>query len=217
MKVELPENQKEITLGQYQDYMKLIERTDLSKFEFIKRKVKIFTGLNYKQVSEIKQNDIDDIVLSIDKALHQESEFKNRFEMGGVEFGFIPNFDDIKSKEYFDLTTYNANVETLHNLMAILFRPIKKEDKLGNYKIAEYKGSKEWADAMKHTPLSIVNGALVFFYNLSNELKNYTLRYMIQEQEKERKHRSILKSGVGMRQLINWLTGRHGNINSLET
>ena len=211
MKLVLPEDQKEITLGEYQKYMELLKRKDLSQFDFNKRKVKIFTGLSYDKVSKMKQSDLKDIIQTIDKALNTECEFVNRFKMNEVEFGFIPNFDDIKSKEYFDLTTYKTELETLHNLMAILFRPIKKTQG-DSYKIAEYAGSKEWAEAMKRTPLNVVNGALVFFYNLSNELSNYTLKYTKQEQEKA-KRQSILKSGDGIQRLINWLKGSPGSLN----
>lgn len=203
MRIELPENQKEITLAEYQDYIKLISRSDLSVFDFNKRKVKIFTGLTYREVSQMKQSDLEEIVKTIDEALNTECEFINRFEMNGVEFGFIPNFDDMKSSEYFDLTTYNTELETLHKLMAILFRPIKKTDLNGNYKIAKYSGSKEWCEAMKKTPLNIVNGALVFFWNLSKELSNYTQNFTKVEQEKETKQANILKSGAGLQRLIN--------------
>ena len=81
MKLELPENQKEITLGEYQEYIKLLDRKDLSVFSFNKRKVKIFTGLTYREVTKIKQSDFEDIVNAIDNALNTECEFINRFEM----------------------------------------------------------------------------------------------------------------------------------------
>ena len=66
---------------------------------------------------------------------------------------------------------YNSEPENLHKLMAILFRPVVSKDITGNYKIAKYNGSEEYAETMKDTPLNIVNGALVFFLSLSRELK----------------------------------------------
>jgi len=208
MKIELAENQYEITLGQYQEVMKLADRKDLDVFDFSKRKVKIFTGLNYKQISLMKYSDLEDMIHTIDKALNTEVEFQDRFEMSGVEFGFIPNFDDIKAKEYFDLSTYDTEVETLHKLMAILFRPIKDKS-LGNYEIKNYQGTKEWSEAMRKMPLNIVNGALVFFLNLANDCKNYTQRYMQEEQEKV-KQESTLKSGDGMQRFTEWRRGKSG-------
>jgi hypothetical protein len=158
----------------------------------------------------MKMSDLEDIVQNIDIALNQEAKFQPTFKMGNIEFGFIPNFDDIKAKEYFDLTTYDTNPDTLHNLMAILFRQIK--NKVGSeYEIENYRGTKEWAEAMKQTPLSIVNGALVFFYNLAKELESYTLKSMAVAQMKTRQQ-ATLRSGAGMQRYTDWLKVRFGSL-----
>ena len=61
--------------------------------------------------------------------------------------------------------------------MAVLYRPIKQKinDK---YLIEEYKGTYSYAEKMKHMPMHIVLGAIVFFYNLTNELLTCTLNYL---------------------------------------
>jgi len=215
MKVELAENQNEITLHQYQKLMVLQERTDLDVYSFNKRKVKIFTGLTYREISAIGKTELDDLLKTIDKGLNTEVKFEPRFKMNDVEFGFIPNFDDMKAKEYFDLSTYDTTPETLHKLMAILFRPIK--NKLdGEYEIINYQGTKEWAEVMRQVPLNIVNGALVFFYNLANDLEIYTLKFTALERAKE-KRAGTLKSGGGIRQYIRLLKGSRGSLNMSKT
>ena len=181
MKVIIPENISEITLGQYQQYEKLSERTDLSDKEMVHRTVKIFTGLKFSEVSAMPYSSLAEMVDLLKTALQTECPFVNRFEMGKVEFGFIPNFDNIKAKEYFDLSEYNGSVDDLHKLMAILFRPIKNKDMMGNYSIVEYQGTNEWSEVMKNTPLNIVNGALGFFLTLSQDLLIYTQRYLQKE------------------------------------
>ena len=45
MKITLPENISEITLGQYQRYLTLIKK-DLDDYNFINNKIEIFKGLN---------------------------------------------------------------------------------------------------------------------------------------------------------------------------
>jgi len=55
---------------------------------------------------------------------------------------------------------------------------------------------------MKLMPMSAVNGALVFFYHLGNELLSYTQRFSNQEQAKEKKHQSISRSGDGTQPLM---------------
>ena len=184
MKVILPENQSEITLEQYQRYVKLLERTDLDIYNFNRRKLEIFTPLTFKDTENVTQVDFEFCLNQIDKALNEEHEFKNRFTLGNVEFGFIPNLDEMTTAEYVDLNKYTNTADTLHYLMAILFRPIINKDSFGNYEIQNYQGTKEYFELMKKTPLSIANGSLFFFINLSTELQNYILRYTKEVQKK---------------------------------
>ena len=65
---------------------------------------------------------------------------------------------------------------------------------------------------MKLMPLSAVTGALVFFSSLSNELLNYTQRFLEEEQAREDKRQTTLKSGGGMQRLTNWLRGNYGTM-----
>ena len=184
MKIILPENQSEITLEQYQRYVKLLERTDLDIYNFNRRKLEIFTPLTFKNTENVTQVDFEFCLNQIDKALNEEVEFKNRFTLGGVEFGFIPNLDEMTTAEYVDLNKYTNTADTLHYLMAILFRPIINKDSFGNYEIQKYEGTKEYFELMKKMPLSIANGSLFFFINLSTELQDYILKYTKEVQKK---------------------------------
>jgi hypothetical protein len=201
MKVILPENSADITLYQYQRYVDLLGRTDLDAYQFEQRKIQIFTGL--KPDANISQTDRVGMLQQIETAINTPAEFINTFEMCEIEFGFIPNFDKITGGEYFDLCKYTGDVESLHNLMAILFRPITKKDAFNNYTIAEYKGTSEWAEAMKLTPMNVVNGALFFFLNLSTELTNYILNSKEAEQVREQERNDFLVNGDGMQPLTN--------------
>ena len=75
------------------------------------------------------------------------------------------------------------DVENYHKVMAILFRPIIQSDRFDNYKIANYEGTKQYADVMKQMPMSIVKGAFVFFTiypancgNISRNLRKWNIR-----------------------------------------
>jgi len=186
MKISIPENITEITLAQYQEYYKLLERDDLSEHDINLRKIKIFAGLNQSQVQMISSKDYAEIVSLIDLALAKEAVFNPLFAIGDVEFGFIPNLDEISTAEYLDITKYEGKIDELHRLMAILFRPIKKKDVLGNYSIVDYKGTDNYANVMKQMPLSAVNGGMVFFSSLGNELVNYTSKYSKAELAREK-------------------------------
>lgn len=201
MKIVLPENISEITLEQFQRYDKLEQRKDLDPFQFNKRKVEIFTSLSYHQLDNVANKDFIELVAQIDLALSKGYEFINRFKIEGLEFGFIPNFDNITAAEFVDTTKYGTEAETLHNLMAIFFRPVTHEDNFDNYKIDNYNGTAKYADIIKQMPMHIVNGALGFFCRLTKELLISTQKYTVAELKKVERLPTSLRNGVGMQHL----------------
>ena len=176
---------KEIKLAQYQSFLKIAK--DNTDEEFLHQKmVQTFCGIDLKEVAEIRYKDVIEITESLGKMFDIKShKFINRFKMGGVEFGFIPNLDDMTFGEYTDLDTYINDWEQMHKAMAVLYRPIKKNGLNGTYDIEKYNGSITYSDVMKHAPLDVVFGATVFFYNLGNELLKSTMTYL--ENNKEMK------------------------------
>jgi hypothetical protein len=190
VKITLPETIEDITLGQFQ------ELTTLQDNEIYK-KVSIITGLDVKDLERINKTDLNELSNQIDIALQKEGDFKTTFKLSEIEFGMIPNFDKIKAKEYMDLSSYGVEVETLHKVMAILYRPIKSRGYGDTYEIHEYIGTDQQSEVMKRMPLSYVNGVLAFFLTLQNELNYHFQKSMKQEQAKVNTHRGISKSGVG--------------------
>lgn len=197
MKIILPEHIGEITLGQYQRYVDVILRKDLKEVDLNKRKIEIFANIPRRQVKNVRHKDYAEILEQIDIALNNTIKFTNTFEMAGVEYGFIPNFDKITTKEFVDLSDAGTEIKNLHKTMAILFRPITKKDGKGNYKIAKYRGTKDIELGFKEMPLHIVNGALDFFCNLAKELSSFTRRSIQRDLERYQKQGAILRSGVG--------------------
>jgi hypothetical protein len=183
MKVELtiPTSLNEIKLAQYQKFLSIAK--DNEESEFLQQKmVQLFCGIDLKDVAAIRYKDVAEITVNINNLFTKENRFIQRFKMGGVEFGFIPNLDEMSTGEYMDLDNYITDWDTMHNAMAVLYRPIT--NKLGNkYEIEEYKGSITYADVMRHAPLDIVLGAMVFFYNLGNDLLSSTINYLENNQE----------------------------------
>ncbi len=210
MKIILPESIADIKLYQFQKYNALLERTDLDEYQFNKRKIEIFTNFERKRLDLISQTDYEEIISQIDKALNQTVEFTPTFFIQDVEFGFIPNLDKITTGEYRDLSIYGTDVNEMHKLMAVLFRPILKKDVVGNYSIIDYEGTERYANLMLSMPLSIVNGALVFFSSLANELVNYTQKYMVVEQQRESQQVITLRNGGGMQRFLNYARARFG-------
>lgn len=183
MKIELtiPTTLNDIKLAQYQKFLSIAK--DNEESEFLQQKmVQIFCGIDLKDVAQIRYKDVAEITANINNLFTKDNQFIKRFKMGGVEFGFIPNLDEMSTGEYMDLDTYITDWDTMHNAMAVLYRPIT--NKLGNkYQIEEYKGSVTYADVMRHAPLDVVLGAMVFFYTLGNDLLKSTINYLEGNQE----------------------------------
>lgn len=206
MKVEvtIPENISDITLGQYMLYETLMD-SDLAQSEKIRRKINIFTSIPYKDTEFLTAKDSERISYMIDIALTKDAEFKSTFKMLDIEFGFIPNFDKITGGEYADICKYANEKENVNKLMAVLFRPIV-EKKGSEYRISEYISTEEYRELMKQMPLSIANGAVFFFLNLTKELENCTQKYLSQTLLNEMKPPKSSRISVGIQRLKNWLT-----------
>lgn len=203
MKVTLPENIAEITLGQFIKYNELTDR-NLDPQNFNRRKIAIFTGIPFQKTAGLKQSDYDGLLLQIDTALNTEAQFTDRFTMHGIEFGFIPDFDKITIGEFADLSQHGLNPDSLHRVMAVLFRPVVKSNG-STYEIMPYKGTNEYAEIMKGMPLSCANGALLFFYSLANELQEATRKCLTAELERGVRRPTTSRISAGTRQLSDWL------------
>lgn len=184
IKIQIPENIGDITLSQYIEVQKLMER-GLDEVAFMERVVMLFSGINKRDIKNIDVKDYTMIGEALAKALDTKCEFQDRFTLDGVEYGFIPNFDKITQGEYIDLTSTELENDSLPTVMSVLFRPVSKTDAFGNYSIEAYDASLERIEIMKKAPMNVVNGALVFFWSLAKELKNYTLK-STEAQEEER-------------------------------
>lgn len=178
MKIEIniPSNLNEIPLKNYQVF---IEETKDSKDNLhISNKIlEHFCNVKLKDILQIKYTDVIDIANHFNTIFNQEKEIVTRFELGGKEFGFIPNFEEITSGEYIDLENYLKDVSTLHKAMAVMYRPITKKVK-DKYEIEPYISSITYAEVMEYAPLNVVLSAQVFFWNLGQELLSYIPTYL---------------------------------------
>ncbi len=177
LEVSIPSTLKEVKLKDYQDFL-LIENPSNDDL------LKCILNINTKELGKIKDKDVDYLINHINKLFEQEHKYIPTFNLNGVAYGFIPNLDEITYGENKDVTSYINEWGNMHKAMAVLFRPIKQ--KQGHkYLIEEYEGSHKYSEVMKQMPLSVVLGAMVFFYNLTNELLNYIPNYLEKEVAKE--------------------------------
>tara|TARA_R110000803_G_scaffold172335_1_gene235248 strand:- start:287 stop:943 length:657 start_codon:yes stop_codon:yes gene_type:complete len=210
IEVNIPENLNDITLGQYQEFLKVEEPTE----EDI---LKVFLGLDLKGLGSIKATDVDKYASHITSLFETEQKHSLKFILKGVDFGFIPSLDDITYGENKDVTAYLNDWQTMHKAMAVLYRPITQ--KLSNrYLIEDYGGSHKHSEAMKEMPLGIVMGAMVFFYNLTNALLKAIPSYLEKEAKKGQMNGQIsAENGEAIKKYIHLLKETSGDLMKLQT
>jgi hypothetical protein len=208
MKVELniPTNLSEITLSAFQKYLKISEGQQDDNF--LKHKaIEIFCGVPLLTVSNMRQIDVNDINEKIAIVLEQKPRLQQTFNLDGLNFGFIPNLEDMTAGEYIDLDTYIQNMDTMHKALAVLYRPIKTKLK-DKYLIEDYEGSDKYSSIMKDVSLEVAFGASVFFWDLGRELLSSSIHYLQAHQQEIQttldKH-NLGKSGAGTTQFMQHL------------
>tara|TARA_R110002050_G_C8915437_1_gene511066 strand:+ start:69 stop:740 length:672 start_codon:yes stop_codon:yes gene_type:complete len=207
LRLQIPDSIKDITLRQYLEFDKInIEGNENTTF-LMQKTVEIFCKVNLDLTLQIKYNDLKNITNHIYSLLEQDTDLVPVFKLDDIEYGFIPNLDDITLGEYIDLDTYLGSWKNMHKAMSVLYRPVQYK-KGERYLIEDYKGTDN-ADKMLDSSLNISLGAMVFFWNLRTELLNLSLNYSKQELGKNltsEQMQTLEVNGVGINQSLHSLT-----------
>jgi len=214
IELEVPTTLNDITLGQYQKYIKVVDENEGAD-EFLNKKlIEIFCNITLRDVEQIPMVEAEKVISILGKAFEEQPELIRHFKLLDVEMGFIPKLDDISLGEYIDLENSISDWQQMHKAMAVLFRPVnfKSKDK---YTIAPYSPNEDIQNLIKEMPLDVVMGAMVFFYDLGKELSIATLNYMEKEMEKSPQtsplKETLAQSGVGISQFTHLLKEMSSN------
>jgi len=193
----VPDTLSEITLEQYQKFLKIQKDNEDETFLAVKM-IEIFCGIRGDHIMKMKASSIKDITRILTDMFNQKPPLVREFTMKGKEYGFIPKLEDMSFGEYVDLDTYVGDFENIHKAMAVLYRPItqKYNDK---YLIEEYEG--EDTEKMKDMPMDAVLSSIIFFYNLGMDLSKAMLNYLQHEENKDLVQQlNLEKNGDGINQ-----------------
>lgn len=200
--ITIPTEPSEITLGQYLLLRNISEEDEFGELKMIS----VLCDVEMDVVNKLSVDDFNSISETLAITINKQTKERARFKIGDVEYGFIPNLDDITIGEYIDLDNFIRDEKNLHKVMSILYRPIT-EDKFGKYRIKEYNSDEIDFDIMYDCPYDVVQNSLVFFYNLGNELLNHIPTYLTEQLDKNTVLRQTLEqSGVGIQVYIDSLT-----------
>ena len=210
--ISIPSTLRDVKLKEWQKFQTVLEsnKDDKNSNDFLNLKMlQIFCGVDLEQINNIPLNQFEGILEHLNDVFSEKTGRVNSFKLKGtdeveVEFGLIPNLDEMTYGEYIDLEKYIFDYKNAHRAMAVLYRPIQYR-KGKTYHIQRYKGSDHLADVMKDAPLDVFLGVQVFFYNLAKKLGLYTMDSTLQQlqmKEEEALEKDLDKSGEAIKQSI---------------
>ena len=213
IELQVPQTLNDITLEQYQKYMKVIyahkdaEETDeLTNFLNMKL-VEIFCNISLKEVDKISVRGFNKVLEILNKAFMEKPKLITRFKLEGVDMGFIPKLDDISLGEYIDIESNISNWQKIHIAMSVLYRPVNF--KLGDkYGIAPYEAKEEIQQIMKSMPMDVVISSMLFFCDLGKILLTAIPKYIPKNLTKENMQTLEMyleKNGDGINQFMHSL------------
>ena len=158
-RLNIPNQLSEITLRKYQKFVKL--NTDEIDDRFLQVKmIEIFCEVSHENVLKIKFSDADRVTAILGDMFTQKPKLVTKFKLNGIEYGFIPELDEISFGEYIDLDTYLGDWENIHTAMNVLYRPIESQ-KGERYTIKDYDVNTK--EDLLDMPLDAVISSVFFF------------------------------------------------------
>lgn len=170
----VPTELKDVKLHQMLTYNAL--REDMDEVTRQLEAVAIFCDLTMTEVKEMPYDILINCIEKIHKMLESKPTFVQRFEMDGVKYGFVPNFDDLSTGEFIDIETYQKNPQDLWKVLSVLYRPIAKKGQNGRYEIEPYNA--ELNAKFKDIDANTAFGAMLFFWSIGIDLLSCTQKFL---------------------------------------
>ena len=186
VKLIIPDNWSDITIGTYQKYVKIQEGKGSEKNKIIKS-LSLLCNTTPFIVKKMPYKDLLEIMAIIKKMIDTEpkkEKFRKVFTFNDEEYGFCPNLSNITTGEYIDLESYcKEPVENLHIIMSILYRKINFSRGDG-YSIEEYNPDEFKEEIFKDFPMDIALSSLGFFLTLGSDLAMISHNYLVAQEKK---------------------------------
>lgn len=218
IELSVPTALSDITLGQYQRYIKILEENEGADDFLALKTIEIFCNVSLKDVLQIPAKDAEKVLSIISKAFEEKPNLIRRFDLLGVDMGFEPQLETISLGAYIDVEDNISDWQMMHKAMAALYRPVnfKSKDK---YTIAPYEPSEQVSELMKGMPLDVVMSAMVFFYDLGMELLKAIPSYIQKNLTEEQTYllkQTLARNGVGINQSTHSLEGMFSSLTKLQ-
>ncbi len=189
--MKIPRKKKDIlakTYIEYENYIKSLDKDNYNNDEIIQNTIKIFYNLNDEQYKNLTLNNINDLYQIINNILSIKEPIVLKFKHNKKTYAINPNFNDLTFGEWVDLDT-----DDILKQISILYRPIKHK-LFKKYTIEKYKADIKIYDDMKEwLTLDVYLNFIGFFLNLNKELLNYTLNYLMVDQDLNHEQKNSLQ------------------------
>ena len=180
VKLIIPNQWSDITIGMYQKYVKIQESKGNDKNRAIKI-LSLICGVKTSIVKKMQYKDMIEILGILKKMIDAEpdkAKFRKKFVFNQEQYGFIPNLSELTTGEYIDLEAYcKEPIENLHIIMSILYRKITFE-RGDRYAIELYNPDEFKEDLFKDCPMDIALNSLGFFLTLGEQLAKSSHSYL---------------------------------------
>ena len=184
MEIIIPTSLKDIKLKELMAY----ELSDKSNISLVKH------ICNVENPKLIPIKEYKELVSHLKELLKSDVEFEKIFTYDGIEFGFVPKIEALSGEEFIDVDEYIKSPKDWNKALSVLYRPVIKRKRNwfkknahDLYDIKAYNGTDEWSELMLEVPCVYYLGAMVFFYNLGNDLLNDMKAYSQEILQKKQK------------------------------
>lgn len=192
---KLPTSWDEVSVAQYSKLMLAIEKEGTTEIELMIKSLEALVGIDGGILTKVPIKMLREAYKQLGELTSSmpSNELSRVVEIDGIEYGIIPDFNELTLGEFVDLDNYlQDNYNNLNKIFAVLYRPVIERDG-NNYNIEPY-SLKNISDRRElfNNRLSIdtVYGALVFFCSIGSKHIESTL-YSLEE---EKMSQSIIKS-----------------------
>jgi hypothetical protein len=112
-------------------------------------------------------NEANKMLINYLQGINKKNEtLVERFILNGVEYGLIPNLQQMYTVEYLEIDSYENKVESIHKLLAVLYRPIKYSYGK-SYEIEKFVDVERYSSEMLEADISIYHSVMSFFLTLN--------------------------------------------------
>lgn len=198
IKITLPESKDELTLSTYLKLIEIEQNDSLGDKERVLKTMQAVFDLTLDQAKQIQFSDVININEHFVNLVGKEEKRKviPTFDYEGVQYGMIPNLDEITLAEYIDLEESEKDPLQANVFLNVMYREIKSSAG-GKYTIIPYDDSK--TVDFGNLPVSVLDRAKVFFCNLSSQLlSSIEMKSMNLIQMSQQKSETITLDGDGI-------------------